>query len=643
MARSYREDIDWLRAIAVISVLGFHWDIPPFHGAGFVGVDIFFVISGFLITQIIQSEMSAGEFSFARFYERRVRRLLPALYAMVVLVAIPSFHYLLPSERNEFFKSIAAVVTFTSNFFFWLQTGYFDRAADEKPLLHTWSLSVEEQFYLALPLLIFALLKWTGPDARRRFAVPAGLGIAALASFALAHGLMINGKSASAFFLSPPRAWEFLAGSLVAMPGVPAIRNIHLYRTARIAGLGMIAGAVFGYRSYVSFPGVTALLPCAGAAVFIWAGLGSGETRRVFYSPLSIAGFFGRISYSLYLWHWPLFIYAKFSKPSLTLLWHEKAALFAFATAISYASYRFVEQPFRGKTLVAGRRTMFALAGCASAILVVASVWSVTAGDRLSPLDDRARALEAYNGTNYKPPFRTGQCFVGAWPQFDAATCLTMQPGKFNVLLWGDSLGAQYYQGLRAGTDANKVQILQATAEACFPALTPPPRFNALCRDQANAVANFLRGHKPDLVIISADWRGYAHRSNTDAMMAELNPALTSLAARGIRVVVLGPSIQFHGSLPSMILRAEVRHIDPSAMDDLVLPDIFALDAAMKALITDAPGISYVSILDAVCPNRKCPVFAGGVPLSFDQAHLTAEGSALVINRIAPQLKLPLK
>ncbi len=180
MTRAYREDIDWLRAIAVISVLAFHWDIPPFRG-GYVGVDIFFVISGFLITQIIQSEMAAGNFSFARFYERRVRRLLPALYAMVVLVAIPSFYFLLPSERHEFFKSIAAVVTFTSNVFFWMQSGYFDRSADEKPLLHTWSLSVEEQFYLVLPVLLWMLLRWQGrATGQSRLAL--GLGAAALAS-----------------------------------------------------------------------------------------------------------------------------------------------------------------------------------------------------------------------------------------------------------------------------------------------------------------------------------------------------------------------------------------------------------------------------------------------------------------------------
>src|SRR5246127_784846 len=170
--RAYREDIDWLGAIAVLAGVAVHFEAPAGVG-GFVGVDIFFVISGYLITGIIQSEVTGGTFSFAQFYERRVRRLLPALYAMVALTAIPSFHYLLTSERAEFFRSIGAVVTFTSNFFFFFQTGYFDHAAVEKPLLHTWSLAVEEQFYLALPLLLFLLARFA---RGRAFVVPLVLG-----------------------------------------------------------------------------------------------------------------------------------------------------------------------------------------------------------------------------------------------------------------------------------------------------------------------------------------------------------------------------------------------------------------------------------------------------------------------------------
>jgi peptidoglycan/LPS O-acetylase OafA/YrhL len=187
----YREDIDWPRAIAVLAVVAFHFEAPAVFG-GFAGVDIFFVISGYLITGIVQSEIKSGTFSFAGFYERRARRLLPALYLMVALTAIPSFHYLLTSERLEFFRSVAAVATFTSNFFFWFQAGYFDHAAVEKPLLHTWSLAVEEQFYLALPLLLWVLLRF----ARGRIALLVALGALALASFVWSIWLMRTGLHA---------------------------------------------------------------------------------------------------------------------------------------------------------------------------------------------------------------------------------------------------------------------------------------------------------------------------------------------------------------------------------------------------------------------------------------------------------------
>src|SRR5437868_12504286 len=196
MKSGYREDIDGLRALAVLSVIGFHFEVPRVFG-GFVGVDIFFVISGFLITGIIQKEMRENTFSFARFYDRRVRRLLPALYAMITLTAIPSFHYLLTSERLDFFRSATAAATFTSNFFFWLQSGYFDHAAVEKPLLHTWSLAVEEQFYLALPPMLWAALR-IAPG--RRSTLPVALAVIGIPSLLLSMWLIKIGRAEAAFF-----------------------------------------------------------------------------------------------------------------------------------------------------------------------------------------------------------------------------------------------------------------------------------------------------------------------------------------------------------------------------------------------------------------------------------------------------------
>jgi peptidoglycan/LPS O-acetylase OafA/YrhL len=631
--RDYREDIDWLRAIAVLAVVAFHFEAPAVFG-GFVGVDIFFVISGYLITGIIQSELHDGAFSFARFYERRVRRLLPALYAMVALTAIPSFHYLLASERAEFFRSVAAVVTFTSNFFFWFQTGYFDHAAVEKPLLHTWSLAVEEQFYLALPLMLWGLARIARD---RRAALPIVLGTLALASFALSIWLMNSDRSANAFFMSPPRVWEFLIGGLVATPGFPVLRHALLQQIARGIALVLIAIPIFSLRQGPGFPGFNALAPCIGAAMFLWSGIGVPSLKRSAYSPLSVIRFFGQISYSLYLWHWPLFTFARFSKNSLVLDGFDKLALFVLTATISYLSWRFVEQPIRQKSLAPTRRAAFGIAGLATVVLLVGSVFGIVLSRTPSDTDRAALQLEAYNTYNYQPLYRSGVCYTPDGGVF-GDSCVTLAPGKANLLLWGDSLAAHYFHGLAKATDPQAVNILQATQAACMPTFNAAAQSNASCRRFAAQMVAFFGDRKPELVVMSADWLEYARPPRFDGMIADLRQTISKLNELGIAVTLLGPAVQFRARLPSMLMRAHLRQIE-ARPEDFVLPGIFSLDQMMKTALPSHEKFSYISVVDAICPARKCPLtLDGGVPLSWDHAHLTAEGSIYVMGRVAPAL-----
>ena len=631
--RDYREDIDWLRAIAVLAVVAFHFEAPAVFG-GFVGVDIFFVISGYLITGIIQGELQSGAFSFARFYERRVRRLLPALYAMVALTAIPSFHYLLTSERAEFFRSVAAVVTFTSNFFFWFQTGYFDHAAVEKPLLHTWSLAVEEQFYLALPLMLWGLSRLA---RGRRLALPGLLAALSIASFALCIWLMQSDRSANAFFMSPPRAWEFLIGGLIATPGFPVLRHTLARQFARGIALVVIAIPIFSLRQGPGFPGFNALAPCIGAAIFLWSGIGVPTSERSALSPLSVVRFFGRISYSLYLWHWPVFTFARFAKNSLVLETGEKLALFALTVAISYLSWRFVEQPFRERTLAPARRAAFGVAGLASLVLLAGSAVGVVLSRTPSDADRAALELETYNTYDYPPLYRAGACLAPGNGVF-GDSCLGLASGKTNWLLWGDSLAAHYFHGLRKATDPASVNILQATQAACMPTLNAAMQGNALCRGFAAQMDAFFRDRKPDLVVMSADWLEYARPPRFDGMIADLKQTIAALNERGIAVVLLGPAVQFRARLPSMLMRTHLRQVEPHA-EDFLLPDIFSLDRMMKAALPRQEKFSYVSVVDAVCPDRQCPIMLdGGIPLAWDHAHLTAEGSAYVMEKVMPML-----
>ena len=593
------------------------------------------MISGYLITGIIQARGERGAVLFRDSTQRRVRRLLPALYAMVALTAIPSFHYLLTSERAEFFRSVAAVVTFTSNVFFWLQSGYFDHAAVEKPLLHTWSLAVEEQFYLALPVVLWGLLR-VAPKSR--LTLPLTLAALMAASFALSIVLMRTDRSASAFFMSSPRVWEFLVGGLVALPGAPVLHDTRTQLGVRAIALVMMVIPILSLRAGPGFPGVNALLPCIGAALYIWSGIGVPTEQRPWYSYRHVARFFGQISYSLYLWHWPLFTFARFAKASLVLDAADRIALFAVTVAISALSWWFIERPFRGRILVPSRRAAFALAGASSVVLSVAGVIGVLSSGASSETDQAAVRLDAYNSYDYGPIYRAGSCFDLAG-HIDES-CLRLVASKTNVLLWGDSFAAHYYHGLAASVDPQRVNILQATRPVCMPTFDAVGQGTAVCRDFDARMQAFLRDHKPDLAILSADWLEYARPPRFAGVIDDLRIVIASLTAAGIRAVLLGPSVQFTSSLPSMLLRAHLRGVVPKA-GDVVLPDIFALDTMMRTALPANESFSYVSVLGAVCPARQCPlILNGGVPLSFDHAHLTAEGSDYVMQRMMPMLGL---
>src|SRR4029077_8703293 len=289
---------------------------------------------------------------------------------------------------------------------------------------------------LALPLMLWAVSR----VARgRRLAIPTVLAVLTIASFGLSIWLMKTGRSANAFFMSPPRAWEFLIGGLVATPNLPVLRHALAQQIVRGVALVVIAIPIFSLRQGPGFPGVNALAPCIGAAMFIWSGIGVPSLKRSAASPLGVVRFFGQISYSLYLWHWPLFTFARFSKSSLVLDGFDKVALFALTVLISYLSWRFVEQPFRQRTLAPTRQAAFRIAGLATVVLLAGSAVGLVLSRTPSDADRAALALESYNTYNYQPLYRSGKCFVPESGVF-GDSCLALATGKTNWLLWGDSL-----------------------------------------------------------------------------------------------------------------------------------------------------------------------------------------------------------
>lgn len=356
----YRREIDGLRAIAVVPVILFHAGFNVF-GGGYVGVDIFFVISGFLITAILIYELEQGDFSIVRFYERRARRILPALF-FVMFACLPfAYIWMWPSELKAFAQSLVAVVAFSSNILFWKESGYFAATAELKPLLHTWSLAVEEQYYLLFP--VFLLLSWRFGRQRVFWALIA----IALVSFVMAEWVWTDRPNAN-FYLAPTRAWELLAGSVCAFLTVGQEQRTS--NGLSVLGLTMIVFSIFVYDSSTPFPSAYTLMPVVGTALIIlFAGQGTWVARM-----LSLRAFVGvgLISYSAYLWHQPLFAFARIrslTEPSVYLM----AGLAVAALFLAWATWHFVEKPFRNpkNPILRSRRILFLTSGATGAVLLL--------------------------------------------------------------------------------------------------------------------------------------------------------------------------------------------------------------------------------------------------------------------------------
>jgi len=417
----YRPDIDGLRAIAVVTVVLFHARIPGFTG-GFVGVDVFFVISGFLITRLLRGDIERGYLDIVRFYERRARRILPALLVVIATSTGAGYLMLMPTQFAQFAQSGTAAALFGANFWFWnAATGYFSPTAELMPLLHTWSLGVEEQFYVLYPLLLWLLSRW----GRRAIAVV----LATLTLISLAASeVAVQISPDAAFYFSPMRAWEIGIGALLALsaPSRPLGQSPWLLELAAAAGLASIFIAATIYTERTPFPGYAALLPCLGAAAVIQAGtLGNTlVTRALACRPL-------------YLWHWPILAFLRVRLGQVDIPVKTAAIALAGAFALAALSWAFIERPARKRSpRDPSSAAVLGLFGVATAaILVVLTVIHRSDGfpSRIRP--DIRMAQAAARDTN---PARE-QCF-NKWPEdgfcrFGSANSETAQP---DLILWGD-------------------------------------------------------------------------------------------------------------------------------------------------------------------------------------------------------------
>jgi len=501
----YRSDIDGLRAVAVVPVILFHAGFAGFEG-GFVGVDVFFVISGYLITGILIGELATGTFSIARFYERRARRILPALFVVMAACLPFAWLWMLPSQMKEFGQSIVATLLFSSNVLFWRQDDYFSASAELQPLLHTWSLSVEEQFYLIFPILLLVLWRF----GRRQALI--SLVILAVLSFLVSEWASHRLPTAN-FFLAPMRAWELLAGAICAM--VSARRPFGSSSVLSIAGLAMIIGAILVFDGDTPFPGVYALVPVTGAAlILLFAGHDSLTARLLSRAPLVGLGL---ISYSAYLWHQPLFAFARIrslTEPEPALM----AALSGLSIVLAYLTWRFVERPFRsgGAWGAASRRGVFVSAGAAGGLF-----WGLAlALTAQNGLEGRF-APEVLRLAGARSDHQLSECnFSKGLPAHPQAQCLHPGPdGSVSVLLLGDSHSAALSKDVSAALASGGIGVYRASYSACLPLRDfqrngQDPQ--ADCAQFLDDVLSFADAAGIETIVLSARFPLYLHGEGFD-------------------------------------------------------------------------------------------------------------------------------
>jgi peptidoglycan/LPS O-acetylase OafA/YrhL len=451
---AYRRDIDGLRALAIVPVVLYHFGFPGFSG-GFVGVDVFFVISGFLITSIIWRERQAGAFSFVDFWARRARRILPPVFVMMAAVLVAGWLWLTPEDYQELGRATRYQAFFGSNFLYMRGQGYFAPVAQVQPLLHTWSLAVEEQFYLVFPLLLVLL---SSRLQRWRLAL---LGMA-VASFVLSQWALPRHEQA-AFYMLPMRAWELLVGALLAVLPASTTLRPKVYELVSGAGLLAIVAAVCLYTEKTPFPGAAALLPTLGAGALIWA---NGRHRtlagRLLGLPLLVG--IGLISYSWYLWHWPLIVFGNYvSFDALT--WVQRGGLLLASVALACASWRWVEGPFRQRRWLAGRKSLLiaALAGIFVFIGLGRSLW-VAEGvpGRLSEQGQRYAAAGLWKAGQY-------DCLYDRHALSEQSLCHFGPAQPARAMLWGDSHAAALMPAWRAQAEQSGASVALAGHSACPP------------------------------------------------------------------------------------------------------------------------------------------------------------------------------
>ena len=647
-ALGYRPDIDGLRAVSVVVVMLFHLGLPGISG-GFVGVDVFFVISGYLITAIIAREFDAGQFTFMGFYERRIRRIYPALIVVLAATFIGGWIVLMPREFLAFSRTLIATPLFAANFMFLGEDGYFDAVSITKPLLHMWSLGVEEQFYIILPWLLIASQKrgWNRPR------VVAGVVAVSLASSVIAGEF----EWGQAYFLLPMRFWELGFGAMLALHGVRI--GGRLRDVAGVGGLAAIVAACVLIDESMPFPGWVALVPVVGACGVLLAE-GSPANRLLATAPFV---FIGRISYPMYLWHWPLIVFAVYVIGRPLAGW-EAAAVFALTVLLSWGTLLLVEAPIRARRVLAGRSRLFVTASAFSLVLVGCGIAGMAQRGlpwRFSP------EVRAIAGVDVERPLIDRHCRIGrsAWvKEMPPCEIGAQRPGRYDFAILGDShsrsvAGAIGLVGAEVGAKG-----LYLGRVACPPlrGLERTGIGDRRCAEHLDWALQRIVDEDIRTVVIVSRWGvilpksafgleplgdlTFSHagrRLTSTTHRAEVAAALkrTFDALEGRRVVILFSIPEIGWDVP-MSLAAAARF----GRDAPVPPDRATYEARQKKvrdLFADIgiprPGYEIVEPADFLCGTGTCRIEMDGRLLYSDDDHPSEFGAGVLARLLEPALR----
>ncbi len=656
---SHRPEIDGLRAFAVLSVVLFHFSVPGF-GGGFVGVDVFFVISGFLIGDILWRELNrTGSISLKSFYYRRIKRLAPAFVAVAIVTFTVSYFVLLPFEFREFGKELISSTVYLSNVYFFMKAGYFDTIAEDKLFLHTWSLSVEEQFYIFLPLTMILFVR--SPTWLIRV-------LAAIFSLSLLSCIAVTVTShTAAFYLFPFRAWELLTGVLLAISVYHRKENWRHAAWISWAGLAMLIASVMLIEPGKSFPGVQAIFPVLGTAMLIFNGQHRNPVNRAFSFPPVV--FVGLISYSLYLWHWPVLTLSRYySEAAFTFA--QTVALLALCLALASLSWRFIEQPFR-YGLKLRPIPLFASAAAASVMLLsVGSAVYLRDGlpDRFPP------AIRAHiqASSDFLQDF--SRCYVPDTGPFEGVEVCPLGPeGQPKFLVWGDSHVRAFKEGLAALAKESGEPGLLIWHAGCPPLFNIEKRESAATRQQdADCTTANERIHKaiPQLngvkkLLLIGRWSYYAEghgvgrdsyntislRPSGKALRNETNQhALFNEAVRAtinelsqsideILVLRQVPEIPEYDSRTAARRLAHHRITPEEAqvtMFTVAKKDVIARAAPSERVFRELAAehkIRWIQSWPEFCEAKSCNAMRNGRALYFDNNHITNQ-TALSVRHI---------